>query len=172
MYISVSCKVDKHYSVESGILSKMGDYGEPSRKRYWDHLFVWNRNFTTRQYHLYFHEETSLTQYEGQSALAAFFNEQRTILDPPDHNFTELRAFLEKSNDSELLNTPSRFDAPMVLLDDRQDTTGWRDAHGTWHSARNSEGYASYPPEGERIESRLLSPGDLYRKLLTKVRAP
>ena len=150
----------------------MGDYGEPSRKRYWDHLFVWNRRFTTSRHQVYPVEERSLTQDEDQSALTAFFNEQRTRLDPPDHNFTELRAFLEKSSDSELFSTPSKYDSPVALLDDRQDTTGWHDAGGTWHSTRNSEGYASYPPEGERIESRLLSAGDLYRKLLTRVRAP
>ena len=126
----------------------------------------------TRREKAYLAEEDGLTQNSNESALTAFLRTQRSRLDPPNHSFPELQNFLEKARDIELIEESSlpQYTIPIALLDDRRDTTGWHDSRGEHFSARDWDGYASYPPQGENIFEGLLNAGDLYRRLLASVR--
>ncbi|KAL9118401.1 MAG: hypothetical protein Q9187_005053 [Circinaria calcarea] len=150
----------------------MNEHRGSSMGRYWDSALSWDRKFTKRRQKAYLAEESNLTQDAKQSTLTSFLNEQASRLDPPDHNFIELRAFLERASDAELMGDPSlpRYNVPIALLDDRRDNTGWQDSRGEHYAARDWDGYASYPPQGESRFSRLFSAGDLYRRLQTSVR--
>ena len=149
----------------------MGGTQDSSNSRYRDHLFGWGREFMTRRGKAYAAEEHNLVPESNDSSLKTFLCAQRSRLDPPDHNFPELQEFLEKAQDIELIEESSfpQYDVPIALLDDRRDTTGWQDSRGEHFSARDWDGYASYPPQGENRFESLLSAGNLYRRLMTSV---
>ncbi|MCJ1387324.1 hypothetical protein MMC18_000166 [Xylographa bjoerkii] len=142
-----------------------------ARRSYRDHVFVWDRKFETRQKQAYRAEESNLRLHPDSSTITAFLHEQRSRLDPPDYNYVTLRAFLEQARDIDLIKDPPM--APdnriIALLDERRDPTGWLDIFGDHHPARDWEGYASQPPEGEHRPMLILNACDLYRNLQTSV---
>ena len=150
----------------------MDSYTQPGRRRFQDRMFIWDRKFTERQRRAYQFEDKKLAPKQGQTIISAFLEEQSSRLDPPQYNWTALRSFLEAAGNvtwSDVPSSPSQ-NAPLALLDDRRDDTGWQDINGAQHSARNWDEYAEYPPPGESRVSGLFSPGELYRKQLRSVR--
>lgn len=141
----------------------------PARKIYRE--FEWDKRFIQRDRRAYPAEDRKLTPEVNQTLVDAFFEELGSRLDPPQYNYTRLRSFLEKTNEDDLTSTTisARYDLPLVLLDDRRDVTGWLDPDGDQHSARNWDGYAVYPPEGEDAVTTILHARDLYQKQLRSV---
>ncbi|MCJ1403963.1 hypothetical protein MMC11_007186 [Xylographa trunciseda] len=99
---------------------------------------VWDVKFESRQESRYRTHEKNLSQARGATSLTAFFAEGKALLDPPDHNYGTLRAFLGKVHDIDLFRE-SLNARPLALVDDRRDTTGHIDIHGTHHSRRDWE---------------------------------
>ena len=134
-------------------------------------VFVWNRKFSQRQRLTYRAEDNKLTPEPHQTVVEAFLRELRSRLDLPQYNYAILRKFLEQADFNDLIQqTPSsRYTAPLVLLDDRCDDTGWRGLDGELHSARNWEKYSSYPPEGSRRFTSLMDAGQLYQRQMASV---
>lgn len=144
---------------------------ETTNRRSRNRVFVWNRNFAQRQRLTYRAEDNKLTPEPHQTVVEAFLRELRSRLDPPQYNYAILRKFLEQADFNDLIQqTPSsRYTAPLVLLDDRCDDTGWRGLDGEQHSARNWEKYASYPPVGSRRFTSLMDAGQLYQRQMASV---
>ncbi|KAL8793760.1 MAG: hypothetical protein Q9195_003702 [Heterodermia aff. obscurata] len=115
--------------------------------------------------------DNKLTPEPHQTVVEAFFRELGSRLDPPQYNYATLRKFLEQADPNDLIQqTPSsRYSAPLVLLDDRCDDTGWRGLDGEQHAARNWQSYASYPPVGSRRFTALMDAGQLYQRQLASV---
>ena len=116
-------------------------------------------------------EDRKLTPAPDQSLTDAFFEELGSRLDPPQFSYIALRKFLENADEEDLRSptSSSRYDRPLVLLDDRRDITGWLDPNGDHHSARDWDNYATYPPEGENPTISLMHAQDLYQKQLRSV---
>ena len=129
-------------------------------------MFVWDRKFAQRQRLIYRAEDKKLTPEPHQTIVEAFFRELGSRLDPPQYNYATLRKFLEQADPNDLIQqTPSpRYNAPLVLLDDRRDDTGWRGLDGEQHSARNWDGYVSYPPVGSCRFTSLMDAGQLHER--------
>ena len=104
----------------------------------------------------------------------AFLTEQNSRLDPPHYAFAKPRGFLEEAKEEDLLANPTlpQHFQTLVLIHDRQsttDTTGWLDITGIHRLPRDWTGYSDYPPEGDKRDWKVLSAGDLYRKLSRSV---
>ena len=134
-------------------------------------VFVWNRKFAQRQRLAYRAEDNKLTPEPHQTIVEAFLRELGSRLDPPQYNYATLRKFLEQADPNDLIQqTPSsRYSAPLVLFDDRRDDTGWHGLDGEQHSARNWDGYVSYPPVGSRCFTSLMNARELYQRQLASV---
>ena len=146
----------------------MNAYALPSRKIH--RVFEWDKKFVQRERRAYPAEDKKLTPDVNQSIVDAFLNQLSSRLDPPQFSYTALRRFLETADDRDLTSSPStRYEVPLVLLDDRKDVTGWADASGDQHSARNWDVYARYPPKGENVSITLMHAQDLYQKQLQSV---
>ena len=162
-----------HHSSQSLRLheSGMDIYAQNPRRRLHDRVFLWDRKFAERQRRAYRAEDSKLVPTDGQTMVDAFLGIQNSRLDPPQFSYNALRKFLESADEVpwDNISAPSPQDAPLTLLDDRRDDTGWQDINGTQHSARNWDGYSDYPPRGESRISGLFNPEDLYRKLLRSV---
>ena len=145
---------------------------QPSRRRYRDHVFVWDKTFTSRQKQVYRSHDNKLKPAAQQPPITAFLEADASKLDPPQYNFTNLAAFLERANEAVIRTdaTPPGHTRSLAWLDDRCDNTGWKDYYGEERSARNWDEYPSHPPEGENIRSEVLDVGDLYRRLCKSVR--
>lgn len=151
-----------------------------TRRRFQDQVFVWDKKFATRQQTAHSAEDRILKPEDDETAITAFMNKFGSRLDPPQYSHVALRAFLEKAvdgsrdpeNDLKTDPTPAPHDQLLILLDDRRDDTGWQDASGERHWARDWTGYAEYPPQGEGQEFLMLDAGELYRKQLRSVDAP
>ena len=139
----------------------------PSRNR----VFIWNRKFAQRQRLTYRAEDNKLTHEPHQTIVEAFFRELGSRLDPPQYNYATLRKFLEQADPKDLIQQPlsSRYNAPLVLLDDRRDDTGWYGLDGEQYSARNWDGYVCYPPEGSCRFTSSMDAGQLYQRQLASV---
>ena len=141
--------------------------GRTSRNR----VFVWSRKFAQRQRLTYPAEDKNLTPEPHQTIVEAFFRELGSRLDPPQYKYATLRKFLEQADSKDLVQRApsSRYSAPLVLLDDRRDDTGWHGQDGEQHSARNWHGYVSYPPVGSCRFTSLMDAGQLYQRQLVSV---
>ena len=136
-------------------------------------MFIWDKKFESRRRYAYRTEESSFEQRSGQTTIDAFLSAKTSWLDPTDHNYISLRAFLGRADDVDLIRDPP-FDQDnrlLALIDERRDTTGWIDINGEHHSARDWDGYASYPPEGKLRSADILNACNLYRKLQSSVSA-
>ena len=156
----------------------MEGYHGSGRRHFKDHVFVWDKKFAVRQENAYIAERRLLKAEDNETIITAFINQFGSWLDPPQYSYRALRDFLEKAidesgNPENILNTdptPAPHSRILVLLDDRRDETGWHDAGGARHRARDWNSYAEgYPPQGESIECSMLNAGDLYRKQLRSV---
>ena len=127
-------------------------------------VFEWHSRFGHRVRRAYAAEDRKLTPKAHQTIMDAFFAELASRLDPPQHNFTSLRKFLGKANDTDLHSQTSSASQGLILLDDRRDNTGWLGTDAEVHSARDWDGYIEYPPEGENATVLLLDPQGLYRR--------
>ena len=147
----------------------MAAYAFPIRGSH--RVFEWGKRFVQRDRRAYPAEDTKLTPAPDQSLTDAFFEELGSRLDPPQFNYTNLRRFLANADEEDLRSptSSSRYDLPLVLLDDRRDVTGWLDPNGDHHSARDWDNYATYPPEGEKPTISLMHAQDLYQKQLRSV---
>lgn len=134
-------------------------------------VFVWDRKFAQRQRLTYRAEDTRLAPEAHQTVIEAFFKELGSRLDPPQYKYVALRRFLEQADPDDLVGptAPSRCSMPLVLLDDRRDDTGWVGMDGEQHSARNWEGYVSYPPAGSCQYTAMMHARELYQRHLTSV---
>ena len=150
----------------------MNSYTQPARRSFQDRMFVWDRKFAERRRRAYQFEDKKLALEQGQTVVTAFLQEQSSRLDPPQFNYTALRDFLGAAGNVVWSSIPSlpQHNAPLALLDDRRDDTGWQDINGEHHSARNWDRYAEYPPQGANRVSGLFNSGELYRKQLRSVR--
>ena len=137
-----------------------------------ENWFIWDKRYTERHPASYITEDAKLDPKNHQSIIEAFFNDSSLRLDPPDSSYAALRNFLSKVDEAVLRTVPfnQRHHTPLILLDQRRDTTGWRDIHSTEHRTRNWDDYSNYPPEGESIAFKAVNAGDLYRQLLRSVR--
>lgn len=144
---------------------------QPSRRRYRDHVFVWDKKFTNRQKQVYRAHDNKLRPEAHQTLITAFLEADASKLDPPQYNYTTLGAFLEGANEAVIRTeqTPPGHTQSLAWLDDRCDNTGWKDHYGKEHSSRNWDEYPSNPPEGENVRSDVLDVGDLYRRLCKSV---
>ena len=144
---------------------------QPSRRRYRNQVFVWDKKFTNRQKLAYRAEDNKLLPEAHQTLVTAFLEEQASRLDPPKYSYTGIRAYLERADENSLrtIPTPPGYNETLVWIDDRRDNTGWRDAAGIERSARNWDEYVRYPPEGEDVHCDVLDLGDFYRRLSQNV---
>lgn len=135
------------------------------------HRFIWDQKFTVRQELSHRSEDAKLVRKPYQTIVQAFLDADPTGLDPPQYNCTALKSFLEQADEADLTLDPPVVDhaKKLVLIDDRQDPTGWRDHAGEHRAARDWDGYAMYPPEGIKIQSSILTAGELHRKLQANV---
>ena len=150
----------------------MDSYSGSGRRRYKDHGFVWDKRFAERQEKAYTAERITLISGNDGSMISACINQFPSRLDPPQYNYSALRDFLDQASEDDLRTapTPIQYARNIIVLDDRRDNSGWHDVGGHRHLARDWNSYANgYPPPGENIQCMMLNPGDLYRKLLTKV---
>ena len=150
----------------------MDSYSGTRGRRYKDLGFVWDKRFAERQENTYNAERVTLIPGNDGSMISACINGFPSRLDPPQYNYSALRDFLDQASENDLRTapTPSQYARNIIVLDDRRDNTGWHDVGGHRHLARDWNSYANgYPPPGENIQCMMLNPGDLYRKLLTKV---
>ena len=150
----------------------MDSYSGSGRRRYKDHGFVWDKRFAERQEKAYNAERMTLIPSDDGSMISACINKFASRLDPPQYNYSALRDFLAQASETDLRTapTPIQYARNIIVLDDRRDSSGWQDVGGHRHLARDWNSYANgYPPPGENIQCLMLNPGDLYRKLLTKV---
>lgn len=147
----------------------MDTYAVPAQRIH--RVFEWDKRFVQRERRAYAAEDRKLTPKANQTIVDAFFEELGSRLDPPQYSYTTLRRFLEKADEQDLTSSTSstRYDVPLVLLDDRRDATGWLGSDGGWHSARDWDGYAEYPPEGRTPTIALMHAQDLYQKQLRSV---
>lgn len=143
----------------------------PSAMRSRNHVFAWDRKFETRQKHAYRTEEDNLDQEPDQSALTVFLQEKVSRLDPPSHNYSNLKAFLSQACDEDLVKDPPlpRDTKIVALVDERCDNTGWLDVTGKHHAGRDWGGYVNYPPTGEVRPPEMFNACKLYKKLQTSV---
>ena len=134
-------------------------------------VFVWDRKFAQRQRLTYRAEDNKITPEAHQTIVEAFFKQLGSRLDPPQYKYVALRRFLEQANPDDLVaqSLPSRHSMPLVLLDDRRDDTGWLGMDGKQHSARNWDGYVSYPPAGSCQFTAMMHAGQLYQRHLASV---
>lgn len=134
-------------------------------------VFVWDQKFARRQRLTYRAEDNKITPEAHQTIIEAFFKQLGSRLDPPEYKYVALRKFLEQANPDDLVAQPLplRHSTPLVLLDDRRDDTGWLGMDGEQHSARNWDGYASYPPAGSCQFTALMHAGQLYQRHLASV---
>ena len=137
-------------------------------------VFVWDRKFAQRQRLTYRAEDNKITPEAHQTIIEAFFKQRGSRLDPPQYRYVALRRFLEQANFDDLVAQPmpSRHSTPLVLLDDRRDDTGWLGMDGEQHSARNWDGYVSYPPAGSCQFTALMHAGQLYQRNSASVSHP
>lgn len=144
---------------------------QPSRRRYRDQVFVWDKKLTRRQKKAYRAHDNKLEPEGQQTLITAFLEADNSKLDPPQYNYTALGAFLERADEAVIRTepTPPGHTRLLAWLDDRCDSTGWKDHYGGEHSARNWDEYLSHPPEGENVRSDVLNVGDLYRRLCRSV---
>lgn len=134
-----------------------------SEKHY---AFRWDKKFRQRERRAYPAEDRKLTPEANETVVDAFFKELTSRLDPPQYNFTLLKSFIGRAsvNDLQQPNAATRYPQSLVLLDDRRDNTGWLGTDGETYSARDWNGYSSYPPQGEDASVLLLNTHDLYKK--------
>ncbi|SLM40775.1 hypothetical protein LPUS_11624 [Lasallia pustulata] len=139
-----------------------------SSRRHRGRAVVWDKKFEQRREKAHLAEERKLIPEAQQSLISAFFENERSRLDPLQYSFTALRKYLERANEDDLKRDPTPYAhaTPLALLDDRRDSTGRRSSDGVRHSARDWDGYIRYPPPGECGTSDILDAGQLYRKLL------
>ena len=143
-----------------------------SKRRFQDHVFVWDRKFATRQEDAHRHENNRLIPEDDESIVDAFLSQFGSRLDPPQYSYTALRNFLNGAAEEDLKTDPASTISSQsnILLDDRCDSTGWYDISNVRHSARDWNSYAGgYPPEGEGVVFNFMSAGELYRKRLQSV---
>lgn len=150
----------------------MDSYSGPGRRGHKNDGFVWDKRFAERQEEAYNIERLALIPANDGSMISTCINQVPSRLDPPQYNYSALRDFLDQASENDLRTapTPIQYARNIILLDDRRDNSGWHDVGGNRHLARDWNSYAhGYPPPGENIQCMMLNPGDLYRKLLTKV---
>ena len=132
--------------------------------------FIWDTKFTTRQFETYSALDAPYTEPD-ESTINNFIRAQRYSLVPPQYNDVALQEFLGKATLEDLTGaSPSRASAePIALIDDRCDSSGWQDANGIHHSARDWNGYSRHPPHGTNIYMKILSARQLYERLRMRV---
>ena len=132
--------------------------------------FIWDTKFTTRQFETYSVLNAPDTEPD-HGTINRFIRAQRYSLVPPQYNDVALQEFLEKATLEDLTGPkPSRTSTePIALIDDRCDSSGWQDANGIHHSARDWNGYSSHPPHGTSIYTKILSARELYERLRMRV---
>lgn len=138
----------------------------PASRQYEDRAVTWDKKFEQRRRDAYGAEDKKLRPRSDQSKITAFLEQQGTNLDHWDFAYTALRDYIvsEKEELLQRKSPPTSDDTPLALLDDRRDTQQGE------HSARNWQEYESNPPIGRNVAVLTLDAGDLYRRLLTKVR--
>lgn len=143
----------------------MESYTRSPRNPLNDPLFVWDKKFSIRRQQAYPAEDKRLETETQQTIVDAFIEERNSRLYPLQYSYTALRKYVAKARMSDLTApaTPAGHTKKLVLLDDR------RDAFGGAHSTRNWDGYAQYPPEGERKWTGVLDAGEFYRRMMEKV---
>ena len=132
--------------------------------------FVWDTKFNTRQIETYSALDATYAEPD-KSTIHDFVRAQRFSLVPPQYNDIALQEFLEKATLEDLTGAnPSPVSAePIALIDDRCDSSGWQDANGIHHSARDWNGYSKHPPHGTSIYTKILSARELYERLRMRV---
>lgn len=144
---------------------------QSSRRRYRDHVFVWDKKYTNRQLLQHQLNDQKLTLRAHQSPITAFLEERASELDLPQYSYPALTTFLEKADSAviQMVPTPPGHTRKLAWVDDRSDTSGWKDSEGQHHSPRDWEGYSRFPPEGVDISTSVLDVGGLFRRLCARV---
>jgi hypothetical protein len=133
----------------------------------------WDKRYARRQVDVYASEDNPLFPSLGdkQAIINAFLGNRKRGLDPPEeYRFTALRAYMATADPTILLPTQPCATLPedIVLLDDRQDTTGGTTSTRLWDLA-GEHGYLHYPPVGDRIHAVPLGIHDFITRLREKV---
>lgn len=147
----------------------------PLRRQYERHIVTWDRKFEQRQQQRYAAEDTKINPKGEPKNIEKFFAQQATSLDPPAYLYDVLREYLAHAKEADLEQKPASppQDPPfprnpplaLALINDRRDTTGWKDDSENLHYARNWEEYESYPPSGEARYYKLLDVALFYGRL-------
>ena len=132
------------------------------------HVFVWDKKFCVRRAHAYAPEDKRLEVGAHQTIMAAFLEARMPILHPVHYSYTALQRFLEKAQMSDFAanSTSASQGKGQVLLDDRRDATGGP------HSTRDWDSYSRWPPEGDKIWTKVLDARELYFGLLERYYLP
>ena len=141
------------------------------RRRPGGAVFVWNEKFKTRLRKQHSSDRNKVEAQPSESIVTAFLKEQRSGLDPPQYQYTALRAFLDKANEADLVINPPAgpYALKVALVDDRCDRTGWQDVSGEHYPARNWDLYAPFPPPGDFQHLDLLNAGKLIERCKANV---
>lgn len=135
----------------------------------------WDRLYSRRrERHIYSVEEGRFLpdSSEREHVVSTFLSHRRSGLSPPeDLCYVKLRAFLLSGNTERMhpRRLPTSTAPDLVLIDDRQDTTGGATSTRLWDSD-GDPGYMRYPPEGDRICTRAMDIPELICHLRKKVR--
>ena len=142
----------------------------------------WDKRYARRQVDVYASEDNPLFPSLGdkQTIINAFLGNRKRALEPPEeYRFTALRAYMTTADPAILLPTAdpaillptqpcATLPEDIVLLDDRQDTTGGTTSTRLWDSA-GEHGYLHYPPVGDRVHAVPLGIHDFIARLREKV---
>lgn len=145
-----------------------------SRKALLNRIFTWDKKFEERNATAYPTEDSILQVEPGQDQITAFLETRTPRLQPPQFNYVALRRFLEQGDEAGYkANSPTaNYINPVAWIDDRRDNTGWSDfSKRDHHSARDWNGYASYPPQGDKVNTLYLNPKELFQHQSRKVRS-
>lgn len=143
----------------------------PFRTQYERYKVTWDTKFEQRQEYKYAGEDAEAEPVGTESKIDAFFAQQGSSLDPQDYAYTALHDFIKCVRDerfeqrSRLLDRGDR----LALVNDRRDTTGWKDDDEKLHYARNWKEYEKRPPAGENGYFELLDVWNFYGRLKENV---
>lgn len=143
----------------------------PFRTQYGRYTVTWDTKFEQRQEYKYAGEDAEVEPGDDESKVDAFFAQQGSSLDPQAYAYTALHDFLNRVRDERFEQRPrliNRKDC-LALVNDRRDTTGWKDDDKKLHYARNWKEYEKRPPAGENAYFELLDVWKFYGRLKENV---
>lgn len=143
----------------------------PFRTQYGRYTVAWDTKFEQRQEYKYAGEDAKVVPGGNGSKVDAFFAQQGSSLDPQDYAYTALRDFLEPVRNERFEQRSRLLDGgdSLALVNDRRDTTGWKDDQKKLHYARNWKEYEKRPPAGENAYFELLDVRKFYGRLKENV---